>query len=87
MEFATVNPNGLLAYIGRYGHENDSMALELRDGRLFYVFSAGFDIQTVSVGPGKEESIVNGEWHKVSISYQQRVRHLYIYTQYIVPSS
>jgi hypothetical protein len=78
LEFATIESNGVLLYVGRYGHENDSMALELRNGQLFYVFSAGDDIQTVSVGPGKGESIVNGEWQKVSISFQRRVRPLLI---------
>ena len=52
------------------------MALELRGGKLYYVFSAGDDIKTVSVGPSKGESIVNGKWHKVSISFQQQVRPL-----------
>ena len=50
------------------------MALELRDGKLYYVFSAGDDVQMVSVGPGEGESIVNGKWQKVTISFQQRVR-------------
>ena len=77
LEFATIHPDGILVYVGRYGHENDSMALELRDGKLYYVFSAGDDVQTVSVGPDKRKSIVNGEWQKVSISYQQRVRVLF----------
>ncbi len=80
LEFATIEANGVLVYIGRYGHENDSMALELRNGRLYYIFSAGDDVQTVSVGPGKDESIVNGEWQKVSISFQQLVRFLVILT-------
>ena len=74
LEFATIHPDGVLVYVGRYGHENDSMALELRDGKLYYVFSAGDDVQTVSVGPDKGESIVNGKWQKVTISFQQRVR-------------
>ena len=78
LEFATVKSKGVLVYVGRYGHENDSMALELRDGKLYYVFSAGDDIQTVSVGPSKGRSIVNGEWQRVSISFQQRVRCLVI---------
>ncbi|XP_028397978.1 cadherin EGF LAG seven-pass G-type receptor 2-like [Dendronephthya gigantea] len=72
LEFATVSSNGVLVYVGRYGYENDTMALELRNGKLYYVFSAGDDIKTVSVGPAEGESIVNGKWHKVSISYQQR---------------
>jgi hypothetical protein len=50
------------------------MALELRDGELYYVFSAGDVVQTVSVGPSEDESIVDGEWQTVSISFQQRVR-------------
>ena len=76
LEFATIAPDGLLFYIGRYDHKNDVMAVELRNGKVYYIFSAGDDVQTVSVGGKNGESITNGQWNKITISYQNQVNVL-----------
>ena len=62
-------------YIGRHEHENDFMALEIQDRRLYYIFSAGDEVETISVDSSNGDSVTNGQWNKVTISYQNQVNY------------
>ncbi|XP_071784509.1 cadherin EGF LAG seven-pass G-type receptor 2-like isoform X3 [Asterias amurensis] len=74
LSFATKVDNGLLFYNGRYNQKHDFIALEIVNGQVRFLFSAGevTSVVTASILGG----VSNGEWHKVMVDYHERTATL-----------
>jgi hypothetical protein len=67
LSLRTVHPDGLLLYQkGR--HRSSFVAMELVDGRLYFVFGA--QRKTVRLQP-RTESVADGRWHSVSVAMER----------------
>ena len=67
-----MEPNALLFYNGRYNEQYDFISLQIVERQLIFAFSLGDQITTVAyVHP---TAINDGDWHRVQISYYNRVR-------------
>ncbi|XP_065166570.1 LOW QUALITY PROTEIN: protocadherin-like wing polarity protein stan [Atheta coriaria] len=67
MKFATLSPNGLLLYNGRYNELHDFIALEIINGGVQFSFSLGSEVSHVEANiPG---GVADGKWHTVTVAY------------------
>lgn len=82
--FATVEPNGLLLYNGRYNDKHDFVALELVTGRIQFSYSLGYNVSRVTAeavqkshqNNSQKTRLDDGQWHKVYLEYVNRVGNI-----------
>ena len=67
--FATLAPNGLLLYNGRFNDQHDFVAIEIRERKLEVSFSLGDDVTYASV----EKPVTDGQWHIVRVQFLNNV--------------
>ena len=72
MEFTTTEHSGLLLFNGRYDGKHDFIAVEVWQGQVWFRFSLFSHkvIVTMNVNGG----VIDGNWHKVEVAFQNRVR-------------
>ena len=72
MEFTTTEHSGLLLFDGRYDGKHDFIAVEVWQGQVWFRFSLFSHkvIVTMNVNGG----VIDGNWHKVEVALQNRVR-------------
>ncbi|KAM7293930.1 protocadherin-like wing polarity protein stan, partial [Ixodes scapularis] len=70
LSFATLRPDGLLLYNGRYNDMHDFVALELVGGSLVFSFSTG--VQTSRVSVSARGGLHDGHWHRLDVQYHNR---------------
>ena len=72
MEFTTTEHSGLLLFNGRYDGKHDFIAVEVWQGQVWFRFSLFSHkvIVTLNVNGG----VIDGNWHKVEVAFQNRVR-------------
>ena len=61
----TTQPNGLILYSGGGAYISDFIAVELVEGRVFYIFNTGSG--TRSIRSTKHEPINDNRWHDIGI--------------------
>ncbi len=75
--FATVEPNALLFYNGRYdAGQHDFISLHIVNRHLLFTFSLGSVV--ASVMTSDSWGVNDGAWHHVTVSYYNRVSDLTI---------
>lgn len=72
MEFATESANAILFYNGRYSEKRDFIAIRIVGGQAELVFSVRDD--PVHVKSYVAGGVNNGEWQKVTVVFDNRVR-------------
>ncbi|KAM6214870.1 cadherin EGF LAG seven-pass G-type receptor 1 [Rhynchocyon petersi] len=70
LTFATQERNALLLYNGRFNEKHDFIALEVVDGQVQLIFSAGETTTTVS--PQVPGGVSDGRWHSVQVRYYNK---------------
>ena len=72
MEFTTTEYSGLLLFNGWYDGKHDFFAVEVWQGQVWFRFSLFSHevIVTLNVNGG----VIDGNWHKVEVALQNRVR-------------
>ena len=73
--FASRDRNALLFYNGRYNEKHDFIALEIIDGQIQFSFSLGSEVKRVQ--PHVDGGVSDGQWHKVTVQYLNRVSHAF----------
>ena len=72
LDFATVDPNGLMMHNNRLGEQYDFIALELNAGQI--TCSLSFGSLTETVVARSQVPLSDGEWHSVTIRLVDKVR-------------
>ncbi|XP_045146623.1 cadherin EGF LAG seven-pass G-type receptor 1, partial [Echinops telfairi] len=70
LTFATRDLNALLLYNGRFNEKHDFIALEIVEGQVQLVFSAGET--TTTVAPQVPGGVSDGRWHSVQVHYYNK---------------
>ncbi|XP_036387094.1 cadherin EGF LAG seven-pass G-type receptor 2 [Megalops cyprinoides] len=70
LTFATMEPNGLLLYNGRFNEKHDFIAVEIVDEQIQLTFSAG-ETKTL-VSPYVLGGVSDGQWHVVQVHYYNK---------------
>ena len=72
MEFTTTEHSGLLLFNGRCDGKHDFIAVEVWQGQVWFRFSLFSHkvIVTMNVNGG----VIDGNWHKIEVAFQNRVR-------------
>ena len=72
MEFTTTEHSGLLLFNGRYDGKHDFIAVEVWQGQVRFRFSL-FSHEVI-VTSNVNGGVIDGNWHKVEVVFQNRVR-------------
>ena len=72
MEFTTTEHSGLLLFNGRYDGKHDFIAVEVWQGQVWFRFSL-FSHEVI-VTSNVNGGVIDGNWHKVEVALQNRVR-------------
>ena len=72
MEFATTVHSGLLLLNGRYDGKHNFIAVEVWQGQVWFRFSL-FSHEVI-VTSNVNGGVIDGNWHKVEVAFQNRVR-------------
>ena len=72
MEFATTVHRGLLLLNGRYDGKHNFIAVEVWQGQVWFRFSL-FSHEVI-VTSNVNGGVIDGNWHKVEVAFQNRVR-------------
>ena len=72
MEFTTTEHSGLLLFNGRYDGKHDFIAVEVWQGQVWFRFS--LFSHKVIVTMNENGGVIDGNWHKVEVAFQNRVR-------------
>ena len=72
MEFTTTEHSGLLLFNGRYDGKHDFIAVEVWQGQVWFRFSL-FSHEVI-VTSNVNGGVIDGNWHKVEVTLQNRVR-------------
>ncbi|KAJ8258826.1 hypothetical protein COCON_G00178380 [Conger conger] len=70
LTFATMEPNGLLLYNGRFNEKHDFIAMEIINEQIQLTFSAG-ETKTL-VSPFVLGGVSDGQWHVVRVHYYNK---------------
>ncbi|KAI1890772.1 hypothetical protein AGOR_G00157060 [Albula goreensis] len=70
LTFATMEPNGLLLYNGRFNEKHDFIAVEIINEQIQLTFSAG-ETKTL-VSPFILGGVSDGQWHVVQVHYYNK---------------
>ncbi|KAJ8260235.1 hypothetical protein GJAV_G00178630 [Gymnothorax javanicus] len=70
LTFATMEPNGLLLYNGRFNEKHDFIAMEIINEQIQLTFSAGESKTLVS--PFVLGGVSDGQWHEVQVHYYNK---------------
>ncbi|XP_041458442.1 cadherin EGF LAG seven-pass G-type receptor 2-like isoform X3 [Lytechinus variegatus] len=74
VSFASLEPNGLIFYNGRYNQQHDFIALEIVNSQVRFSFSTGSTVTTVTAS--RQGGVSDGEWHTVAIDYNFRTARI-----------
>ena len=82
MEFTTTEHSGLLLFNGRYDGKHDFIAVEVLQGQIWCRLSLFSHkvIVTLNVNGG----VIDGNWHKVEVAFQNRVRIFFQYEYHFI---
>ena len=72
MEFTTTEHSGLLLFNGRYDGKHDFIAVEVWQGQVQFRFSL-FSHEVI-ITSNVNGGVIDGNWHKVEVAFQNRVR-------------
>ena len=72
MEFTTTKHSGLLLFNGRYDGKHDFIAVEVWQGQIWCRLS--LFSHKVIVTSNVNGGVIYGNWHKVEVAFQNRVR-------------
>ena len=72
MEFTTTEHSGLLLFNGRYDGKHDFIAVEVWQGQVWCRLS--LFSHKVIVTSNVNGGVIDGNWHKVEVALQNRVR-------------
>ena len=72
MEFTTTEHSGLLLFDGRYDGKHDFIAVEVWQGQVWFRLSL-FSHEVI-VTSNVNGGVIDSNWHKVEVAFQNRVR-------------